>query len=193
MSATSFHLQGAPFGFSRQLRAQRILVGSLISLVMLSIFSLTSAQAHTALVASSPVVESQITTWPDSVVLTFGEDLAQISGQKINFLTVTNAHGDQVNSDLSTVKKNVLTSQLLANVVEGPVLVNYRIAALDGHVIEGEYTFRFGKGSEVSQSPSPVPLTHHASNNLGIYASSTILIVIALLFGFWTYRKSQKN
>ncbi len=193
MKATTFHLRGASFRFSRKLWTPRILVGALVSLVVLPIFSMTSAQAHTALVTSSPVVDSSITTWPHSVVLTFGEDLAQISGQKINFLTVTNAKGDQVNSDLSTVKKNVLTSQLLANEVEGPVLVNYRIAALDGHVIEGEYTFTFGKGPEVSQSPSPVPLTHHGSNSLGIYATSTILIVIALLFGFWSYRKSKQN
>jgi methionine-rich copper-binding protein CopC len=156
-----------------------------------------SVQAHTTLSASSPDADSKIVIWPAIVKLTFSEDLTTIQGQQINFLTVTNAMGDSLNIGKSIVFNNQLSTTVKTNTVNGLVLVNYRVAAQDGHIDEGEFAFTYGTGPQnVKNSASPLPLilsspsAHHGGNqHLGIYASTTVLIVLALLFGFWIYRK----
>ncbi|MEI8065944.1 MAG: copper resistance CopC family protein [Actinomycetes bacterium] len=160
----------------------------------LSVFSLTflpTASAHTTLVSSSPSNGQEVTTWPTQVVLNFAEDLQTLSSQEINFVTVTNAQGREVSGSTS-VSKNVTTTTLQPNDAQGIVLVNYRVAAQDGHVVEGEFTFTYGKSSEVTPSSSPIATVvahQEAKSHTGIYATTTVLIVFTLLFGLWIYKR----
>lgn len=170
------------------------------TLMVAAIFSIGMApavQAHTTLAASSPAPGSKIASWPAIVKLTFTDDLTTIQGKQINFLTVTNAVGDLLNIGQSVVRNNQVSTQVKSNSVKGPVLVNYRVAAQDGHIAEGEFAFTYGTGL-VNDKNSASPLSsfnfsttaHHESNqHLGIYASTTVLIVCSLLFGFWIYRR----
>ncbi len=162
-----------------------------MGLAVLSLTFMPSASAHTTLVSSSPSNGQVLASWPSEVVLTFAEDLQTLKKQEINFVTVTNAKGQQVNGATS-VSKNVTTTPLLSNTVEGIVLVNYRVAAQDGHIVEGELTFTYGKSSEVTpnSSPSATVVAHQeAKSHTAIYATTTVLIVLALLFGLWIYKR----
>jgi methionine-rich copper-binding protein CopC len=175
----------------RAIRAKGVL-----ALLALSVIALpTVSQAHTTLASAIPGVDSSVSSWPAKISLTFAEDLATLGKQEINFLTVTNAAGTLVSIGPITVDKSIMSSALVPNTTQGVVLVNYRVVAADGHVVEGEYTFNYGKSSEVTPSSSPVataPVHAHGNNqNLLIFASSTILIVIALLFGWWAYRRES--
>jgi methionine-rich copper-binding protein CopC len=145
------------------------------------------ASAHTTLILSDPVHDTTIQQWPDHLSLTFGEPLQVLAGAQINKVSVTNANAASLEG-ATTINGAVLSVKVAPNSVEGPVLVNYRIAAADGHVLDGEYTFTYKNG--VAVAPTSVPyLPHHSSKNLRIVSISTILIVAGLLFGLVIYRR----
>ncbi len=177
-------------GYLQRLRKMTVILMAGCISIFSSNFS-GVASAHTTLVSSTPSNGQEVTTWPSEVVLNFAEDLQTLSSQEINFVTVTNAQGKQVSGSTS-VSKNVTTTTLLANDVQGIVLVNYRVAAQDGHIVEGELTFTYGKSSEVTpnSSPSATVVAHQeAKSHTAIYATTTVLIVLALLFGLWIYKR----
>jgi copper resistance protein C len=146
------------------------------------------ASAHTTLVSSDPVHDSTIQSWPDHLTLTFGEPLQVIQGAQINKVSVTNANAQSLEGE-TKVNGAVLTVAVAPNDVDGPVLVNYRIAAADGHVLDGEYSFNYKNG--VAAAPVSAPLPHHSSKNFVLIATSTTLIVFGLLFGIFTYRRKK--
>jgi len=154
----------------------------------LLVVSPTLAQAHTTLISSDPKPDSIVQIWPDHLTLTFGEPLQVISGVAINKVSVTNANAESLEGS-TIVKGAVLTVAVSPNTVDGPVLVNYRIAAADGHVLDGEYSFSYKKG--VAVAPSSAPQPHHSSKNFALVATSTTLIVIGLLFGIFSYRRNK--
>ena len=159
-----------------------------ISLVFLAAPQI--AQAHTTLISSDPIHDTTIQSWPDHITLTFGEPLQVLAGAEINKVSVTNANAQSLEG-ATKVDGAVLTVAVSPNSVDGPVLVNYRIAAADGHVLDGEYSFIY-KSQENSAVATPYTTQqpHHGSNkNLALIATSTILIVFGLLFGIFIYRR----
>jgi len=100
--------------------------------------------AHTTLVSSNPSPDSVIQEWPDRITLTFGEPLQTLQGAQINKVSVTNANAQSIER-ATTVEGATLSVQVASDVVEGPVLVNYRVAAADGHILDGEYSFTYKK------------------------------------------------
>lgn len=144
------------------------------------------ASAHTTLLSSDPAHDTVIQEWPDHLTLTFGETLQLLAGSEINRVNVTNAKAQSLEG-ATRVNGAVLTVNVSPNNAEGPVLVNYRVVAADGHVLEGEYTFSYKNGVAPVQTSAPAP--HHSSQNLKIVSISTILIVAGLLFGIVVYRR----
>ena len=163
----------------------RVGIALTATLIALSV-PVSVAQAHTELVASSPSVDSQVDTWPSEVRLTFSEDLQSIGESNIMKVTVHNAIAEEVGG-VPTVKGATISVPLAKNSVQGLTLVSYRVASADGHVVEGEYTFTYGKSSQGSSTFLPAK----KKNNTAIYGASTILIVLTMLFGLWAYRRRR--
>jgi len=161
----------------------------LILLVALSLMALTpnSASAHTELVSSSPENGAVITTWPTQVSLTFSEDLQNIAGKNSNVVTVHNAIAEELNAGDISVVGPTITVPVSENSTPGLVLVSYRVASADGHVVEGEYTFNYGEANVTG-----TPYTVKKKSNTAIYGASTVLIVLTGLFGIWAYRRRRE-
>ena len=156
-----------------------------ISLVFLAAPQI--AQAHTTLISSDPIHDTTIQSWPDHITLTFGEPLQVLAGAEINKVSVTNANAQSLEG-ATKVDGAVLTVAVSPNSVDGPVNVNYRIAAADGHVLDGEFSFNYKNGA--SATPYTTQQPHHGSTkNFALIATSTILIVFGLLFGIFIYRR----
>jgi len=149
--------------------------------------SIQPASAHTTLERANPAVGSIIQKWPAHFTLTFGEPLEIIRGQEINFVSVHNANGDDLTGPTPQVSSTEITVPVKSDVVPGLVLVNYRVVAADGHVLEGEYTFSF----QSAGGASTVPVTHHSNKNTAVYSATTVLIVFSLLAGVWIYRRRK--
>jgi methionine-rich copper-binding protein CopC len=165
----------------------RKIAALVFSIVLISIPSF--GFAHTTLISSDPKPDSTIQTWPTHLTLTFGEPLQVLSGAQINKVSVTNANAQSLEGE-TTVKGATLTVPVRANDADGPVLVNYRIAAADGHVLDGEFSFNYKKGAAVSTTKVEQP--HHGnSKNFPLIATSTVLILFGLLFGIFAYRRKE--
>lgn len=147
---------------------------------------LTSAFAHTKLTNSDPKNDTIIQNWPGQVILTFDDNLQTLKNEKINFVVVNNAQGDQVSADDEVVTQNQLRVSLLPNTIQGPVLVTYRVVGKDGHPIEGEFAFSFGQETPPAESPNPnqsevATSSDSGSNenrNIGIFVYSVSAIFI---------------
>jgi methionine-rich copper-binding protein CopC len=146
-----------------------------------------TASAHTTLISSDPVHDTTIQSWPEHITLTFGEPLQVLAGAQINKVSVTNAVAQSLEGD-TNVNGAVITVAVKPNTVDGPVLVNYRVAAADGHVLDGEFTFSYKKDA-VATPLTTVQPHHGTSKNFALVATSTLLIVFGLLFGIFIYRR----
>ncbi len=163
----------------------------LIAAFFMALAPVAPANAHTTLVGSNPPTGAIISTWPHQLTLTFGEPLEIITGQEINFVTVHNAQGDDLLAGAPQVSSTVITVPVKANSVPGLVLVNYRVAAADGHVLDGEYTFSFQRSGGTTSANPTASTSHHGNKNTAVYSATTVLIVSALLAGVWIYRRRK--
>jgi methionine-rich copper-binding protein CopC len=162
---------------------------------LLLLLTPTLSVAHTTLVSSDPAHDTTIDQWPDHFTLTFAEPLQILKGAEINKVSVTNAKVESLEG-ATTVDGAVLTVVVSPNEVDGPVLVNYRVVAADGHVLDGEYAFNYKHGAVTAplttQQPHQTSQTNHGTfTNLALIATSTTLIVIGLLFGLFAYRRKN--
>jgi len=160
---------------------------SLASVALILVALPLSASAHTTLVSSDPVHDTTIQSWPDRITLTFGEPLQVLAGAQINKVSVTNANAQSLEGETS-VDGAVLHVAVSPNTVDGPVLVNYRVAAADGHVLDGEFTFSYKNDAVPTLYTTQQP-HHGTSKNFALVATSTVLIVFGLLFGIFIYRR----
>ena len=160
-------------------------------LISISLIPMSSAFAHTTLESASPAVGAIIQTWPSDLSLTFGEPLEQIKGKELNFVTVHGADGSDLVAAAPTITSTVITVPVKANKVPGLVLVNYRVVAADGHVLDGEYTFNYQSASAAAQPISHNSISRHGNKNTAVYSATTVLIVISLLAGIWIYRRRK--
>lgn len=166
---------------------------SLCGAILLSGAAITPVSAHTTLISSTPANGSQVVEWPASISLTFAEELAKIDGGKVNQVEITNAAAQSVSGE-AAVNGATINVSTLPNDSAGPVLVNYRVAAADGHVVEGEFTFTYTPStSATTSSEKPVVADQHAHNESGrnvlITGTTTVLVVGALVIGLFIYRR----
>jgi methionine-rich copper-binding protein CopC len=166
--------------------AMKKFIGTISVLALISL-SPYPAQAHTELVSSTPDNGAVITTWPTQVSLTFSEDLQNIAGKNSNVATVHNAIAEELNAGDISVVGPTITVPVSENSTPGLVLVSYRVASADGHVVEGEYTFNYGEANVTG-----TPYTVKKKSNTAIYGASTVLIVLTGLFGIWAYRRRRE-
>ena len=161
---------------------------SLIS-IFISINLISSADAHSELVSSTPAAGAVVETWPSEISLTFNEELQNIGTEKSNFVVVNNAVGDQISADDEKLDGSTIKVSLDPNTIQGPVLVYYRVVSADGHPVEGEYKFNFGKTSVTAEG---VQNTEKSKYPIGIYIASALFITTSLFFGIYAYRRRNR-
>lgn len=122
------------------------------SLLLFSYLLISPAFAHADLESSSPAADELVTTWPAEVVLQFNEPLLTPDQQQVNFISVTDAAGAQIDLRDSAVSGNLVSVSLPTDVELGSYFVNYRVVSADGHVIEDSFEFIY----ESSDAPAAI-------------------------------------
>ena len=111
----------------------------------------TAASAHSELVTSSPNDGQVLRKAPDSVSLTFNEDVQQSGGA----IVVTGP--DNKRYDVASgfaVVGTTASVPLRTATVSGQYAVSYRIVSADGHVVEESYAYRVTlPGSSTTAEP----------------------------------------
>lgn len=159
----------------------------LIASLFLSNYILISPVfAHADLESSSPVADELVTTWPQQVVLRFNEELITTGEQQVNFVSVTDVAGGQIDLMDSAVSGNLVTVSLPDATVSGSYFVNYRVVSADGHVIEDSYEFIYEAANEpvaisadtTDQEPVATP---YETNEEEVQSSSNLGLILGLV------------
>ena len=136
------------------LKPQRI-IGAIL-LAALGIFApMTPAAAHTDLVSTSPVKDSEVLTAQETISLTFSEP-PLVDGAAIVVMT---SEGDILDSPAPVLDGASLSIPWPADLTPGKVTVQWRATADDGHVESGEFVFNYTAAAEGGMAPSPAAST----------------------------------
>jgi methionine-rich copper-binding protein CopC len=131
------------------LKPQRI-IGAIL-LAALGIFApMTPAAAHTDLVSTSPVKDSEVLTAQETISLTFSEP-PLVDGAAIVVMT---SEGDILDSPAPVLDGASLSIPWPADLTPGKVTVQWRATAQDGHVESGEFVFNYTAAAEGGVAPS---------------------------------------
>ena len=102
---------------------------------------------HVELVSSSPAVGENLDTAPTEVTVTFDDEL----DPDLSSFSVTDADGTEVGSgevDLTVADRNVLTGSMTIT-DPGIYTVSYSVAGIDGHPIEGTFSFGYNADERI--------------------------------------------
>lgn len=144
------------------------------------------AQAHTDLVSSAPRDGQTLKKAPQSVTLTFGEDLLP-GGDK---LVAKDDAGARIDLEATTDGPR-LSAPWPAQANAGTYKVAYRAVAADGHPLEGSITFTI---AAPAQSPSPAALpaeTPASASNPWLIAGPALLVLVLGAGGYLVWRSRE--
>jgi methionine-rich copper-binding protein CopC len=118
--------------------------------LLLLLFFVAPASAHTSMVSSVPSSGAVLNAVPAEVRIKFNEELLLLSDKNPNRIEVINGVG-QVISGMSVVEgPEIFTALDLSLEPSGEYLVKYRVVSADGHPIEGEYQFTVASPEVIS-------------------------------------------
>jgi methionine-rich copper-binding protein CopC len=109
--------------------------------------SASTVAAHVELIASSPVAGANLTTAPTEVTITFDDEL----DPDLSHFEVTNVASVEVGSgevDLTVADRNVMTGPVTIT-APGIYTVSYTVAGVDGHILEGTFSFGYRATSAI--------------------------------------------
>ena len=121
------------------MRSLRVIVALLFSVLLVP-----SASAHTTLVSSIPAQGAQMETMPSEVRLNFDEKLLVIGGKDVSTLVVKDSNGGVISGESKTDGESIFVPITSSGATSGNFDVSYRVASVDGHVVEGSYQFSVG-------------------------------------------------
>lgn len=130
-----------------------LLAASVLLTAMLGVLGgATPAVAHAALTASDPAQGAVVATAPDSVALTFSEQVAMSDDS----IKVLDPNGDRVDTgelqDRCTPSVIRYGTALRSDVPDGTYTVAWQAVSADSHPVSGAFTFSVGAPSETSVS-----------------------------------------
>lgn len=99
-----------------------------------------AANAHTALVSSSPKANAMLKSSPKYISLTFNEELIEIAGKPVSKISLFNAK----NRAIKLPKAQIIHKDIVVAVTKLPpskYKVTYRVVSADGHPVSGSFNF----------------------------------------------------
>ncbi len=136
----------------------------------------SSASAHAYLVKTSPAASRILDTAPKQVALTYDEAVEP----RFAIISVTNAAGTQETTGpvrRSPADPDTLVVPLRTNLPEGWYLIYWRAISVDGHPVQGAFTYAVG--------PNPGPAPQFSVPHISATAvTPQLLITRWLMFGF---------
>ena len=129
-----------------------------LTMFFFTLFLFGSAQAapslaHTSLMSQIPVGNSTIESLPEFIELTFDESLIVIGDA--NLLEVRSPSGRVITIGKVRIANNVVTRNIAQSLEQGKYLVDYRVVSEDGHVVEGQYSFKLKTNTSASPQSAP--------------------------------------
>lgn len=141
--------------------------------ILLGLLTPAIAQAHTVLISSTPAAGSTIPALPESITLTFANPLLTLGSAGVNQVQVTDPMNEVITSSHNVVHGAVLSNVLSPSMVmSGIYHVAFRVAAQDGHILNGSFIFSVGAPSKpvaVKVPTSGVVTLHANADGKGVF------------------------
>jgi methionine-rich copper-binding protein CopC len=156
----------------------RLLFTMLATVALLAVPAVASA--HVELISSSPEAGANLDTAPTEVTVTFDDELDPDHSS----FSVADSDGNEVGSgevDLTVADRNLMRGDVTIT-DPGVYTVSYTVAGVDGHEIEGTFSFGFNTDEAI---PEPTGGEHDEGPDTALpYGQPSPLPVIgALLVG----------
>ena len=135
----------------RRARIAALFVGVVVGLFGLFAFPAGAAQAHAALIRTSPAQGSIVTSAPSEIVVTFSEAVQPVATR----IMVIAPDGKRIDSGSPRVQGDDMHIPVRTNVPGGTYLVSYRVISADSHPVGGGFTYSVGAPSP-GGAPKPV-------------------------------------
>lgn len=113
------------------------------------------ANAHDALVQTSPEVDSVVTVAPSEVTMTYSGEVLDAGSAVI--VEVIDPSGADVASTAPVIENATVTQTVAQMTTAGIVTVRWRVVSSDGHPISGEYAFTLALPEEPTPVAAPEP------------------------------------
>ena len=102
--------------------------------------TMTFANAHTALVSSSPKSNAMLKASPKYISITFNEELIEIAGKPVSKISLFNAKGKEIKlPKAQIVHKDIVVA--VSKLPPSRYKVVYRVVSADGHPVSGSFYF----------------------------------------------------
>jgi methionine-rich copper-binding protein CopC len=129
--------------------------------------------AHVELVSSTPAAGANLDSAPTEVTVTFDDEL----DPDFSSFTVTDADGDEVGGgevDLMVADRNVLSGAVTIT-DPGVYAVTYAVTGIDGHEIDGNFSFGFNADEEI---PEPTGVEEHEGPDTALPRPDALLATL---------------
>ena len=122
-------------------------IRSALAAGLLMTLSASTVTAHVELISSTPVAGANLLTAPTEVTITFDDEL----DPDVSHFEVTDAASIQVGTgevDLTVADRNVMAGPVTIT-APGVYTVAYTVGGVDGHVLEGTFSFGYQATSAI--------------------------------------------
>ncbi len=127
------------------------IIGSVLLVGLGTLLPMTAANAHTDLVNTTPVADSDVLASEPVISLTFAEPVL-VDGAAI---VVLNSAGDTLDTPTPTLEGATISIPWPVDLTPGQVTVQWRATGQDGHVLTGEFGFNYTAAAEGGMAPNP--------------------------------------
>jgi len=127
------------------------ILGSVLLVGLGTLLPMTAANAHTDLVNTTPVADSDVLASEPVISLTFAEPVL-VDGAAI---VVLNSAGDTLDTPTPTLEGATISIPWPVDLTPGQVTVQWRATGQDGHVLTGEFGFNYTAAAEGGMAPNP--------------------------------------
>jgi copper resistance protein C len=144
------------------------------------------ADAHASLVSTDPVDGSQVATPPQSVELTFSDDL------DTGVVAVIAPDGSKVTTSEPRISGTRMTADVGESHQRGRYTVAYRVVSVDGHPVTGQFTFTATSGHQAApQEASSEESFVDRHSTLLIVGLALAMVAIALMLAPLNRRRRE--
>jgi methionine-rich copper-binding protein CopC len=142
---------------------------SALGALLLTAISTSAVTAHVELITSSPAAGTNLPTAPTEVTITFDDELdPDLSSFTVAGAGSVNVGGGEV--DLTVADRNVMSGPVTIT-QPGVYTVSYHVAGVDGHALEGSFSFGYQATSAIPEptgDESPDAAMREPSGRLGL-------------------------
>ena len=112
------------------------------SLLLVIFLAPINAYAHSTLVTSNPKSGAVLSKSPNSLALTFNENLIKIAGKNVSRVSLTDSNNAVIKLGKTTISKSRITAKITSALKSGNYKISYRVVSNDGHPVSGTIEFR---------------------------------------------------